>query len=134
MFFSTKRLAENKVAYSRLHFVNFFLPIIISLSLAGPYHIRKKAGRGRRPRANFIISPRVHFYPCDTESTSLGEQQSEERSLHYASSVSLFGYYGLELLVKFPHSPILHYAFSSWIEKTMTKTIDCHWENRFFLQ
>ena len=23
---------------------------------------------------------------------------------------------------KFPHSPILHYAFSSWIEKTMTKT------------
>ena len=25
--------------------------------------------------------------------------------------------------VKFPHSPILHYAFSSWIEKTMTKTI-----------
>ena len=24
------------------------------------------------------------------------------------------------LLVKFPHSPILHYAFSSWIEKTMT--------------
>ena len=38
------------------------------------------------------------------------------------------------LLVKFPHSPILHYAFSSWIEKTMTKTIDCHWENRFVLQ
>ena len=27
--------------------------------------------------------------------------------------------------VKFPHSPILHYAFSSWIEKTMTKTIYC---------
>ena len=26
---------------------------------------------------------------------------------------------------KFPHSPILHYAFSSWIEKTMTKTIHC---------
>ena len=23
--------------------------------------------------------------------------------------------------VKFPHSPILHYAFSSWIEKTTTK-------------
>ena len=23
--------------------------------------------------------------------------------------------------VKFPHSPILHYAFSSWREKTMTK-------------
>ena len=37
-------------------------------------------------------------------------------------------------LVKFPHSPILHYAFSSWIEKTMTKTIHCHWENRFVLQ
>ena len=32
---------------------------------------------------------------------------------------------------KFPHSPILHYVFSSWIEKTMTKTIHCHWENRF---
>ena len=29
------------------------------------------------------------------------------------------------LLVKFPHSPILHYAFSSWIEKTTTKTIHC---------
>ena len=29
-------------------------------------------------------------------------------------------------VVKFPHSPILHYAFSSWIEKTMTKTIHCH--------
>ena len=36
--------------------------------------------------------------------------------------------------VKFPHSPILHYAFSSWIEKTMTKTIHCHCENRFVLQ
>ena len=36
--------------------------------------------------------------------------------------------------VKFPHSPILHCAFSSWIEKTMTKTIHCHWENRFVLQ
>ena len=36
--------------------------------------------------------------------------------------------------VKFPHSPILHYAFSSWIEKLMTKTVDCHWENRFVLQ
>ena len=37
-------------------------------------------------------------------------------------------------LVKFPHSPILHYAFSSWAEKTMTKTIHFRWENRFFLQ
>ena len=36
--------------------------------------------------------------------------------------------------VKFPHNPILHYAFSSWIEKTKTKTIDCYWENRFVLQ
>ena len=36
--------------------------------------------------------------------------------------------------VKFPHSPILHYTFSSWTEKTMTKTIHCHWENRFVLQ
>ena len=25
----------------------------------------------------------------------------------------------------FPHSPIQHFAFSSWIEKTMTKTIHC---------
>ena len=33
--------------------------------------------------------------------------------------------------VKFLHRPILHYAFSSWIEKTMTKTMHCHWENRF---
>ena len=37
-------------------------------------------------------------------------------------------------LVKFPHSPILHYAFSSWTEKTMTKTMHFHWENRFVLQ
>ena len=35
--------------------------------------------------------------------------------------------------VKFPHNPILHYAFSSWTEKTMTK-IHFHWENRFVLQ
>ena len=28
-------------------------------------------------------------------------------------------------LVKFPHSPILHHAFSSWIEKTTTKKIHC---------
>ena len=35
--------------------------------------------------------------------------------------------------VKFPHSPILHYALSSWIEKKITKTIHCHWENRFGL-
>ena len=27
-----------------------------------------------------------------------------------------------------------HLAFSSWIEKTMTKTIHYHWENRFVLQ
>ena len=33
--------------------------------------------------------------------------------------------------VKFPHSLILQKVFSSWIEKTMTKTIRCHWENRF---
>ena len=31
----------------------------------------------------------------------------------------------------FPNSPILHYVFSSWIEKTMTKTIHFHWENIF---
>ena len=35
---------------------------------------------------------------------------------------------------KFPLNPILHYAFSSWIEKTVTKTINGHWENRFVLQ
>ena len=27
--------------------------------------------------------------------------------------------------VRFPHSPILHYAYSSWIKITMAKTIDC---------
>ena len=37
-------------------------------------------------------------------------------------------------LVKFPHSSILNYAFSSWIEKIMTKTIHCHCENILFLQ
>ena len=36
-----------------------------------------------------------------------------------------------ENMLKFPQSPTLHYAFSSWIKKTMTKTIHCHWENRF---
>ena len=36
------------------------------------------------------------------------------------------------ILVKFPYSPILHYAFSSWIEKTMTKTIRCQWETDLF--
>ena len=36
--------------------------------------------------------------------------------------------------VKCLHSSILHYVFSSWIEKTMTKTINCHWKNRFVLQ
>lgn len=35
-------------------------------------------------------------------------------------------------IVKFMHSPILHFALSSWIEKTMTKKIPCNWENRFF--
>ena len=29
-------------------------------------------------------------------------------------------------------NPILHYAFSSWIENKMTKIIHCHWENSFF--
>ena len=32
----------------------------------------------------------------------------------------------IKISVKFPHSPILHYAFSSWIEKTVTKTIHFH--------
>ena len=36
-----------------------------------------------------------------------------------------------QIMVKFPHSPILYFAFSSWIEKTMTKTIHCYWGNRF---
>ena len=35
---------------------------------------------------------------------------------------------------KFPQQPHTHYAFSSWIEKTMKKTIHCHWDNRFVLQ
>ena len=36
--------------------------------------------------------------------------------------------------VKFPHRPIVHYAFSSWKQKTVTKTIHFDWENRFVLQ
>ena len=36
--------------------------------------------------------------------------------------------------IKFPPSPIPHYAFSSWAEKTLTKTIHCHRENKFVLQ
>ena len=42
--------------------------------------------------------------------------------------------YPVNSAVKFPHSPILHYAFSFWIKETMTKTIHCHWEDRFVLQ
>ena len=34
--------------------------------------------------------------------------------------------------VKFPHSPILHYAFSSWTEETMTKIIHFRWETDLF--
>ena len=34
--------------------------------------------------------------------------------------------------VKFPHGPILHYVFSSSIEKTMTKAIPCDWETDLF--
>ena len=40
----------------------------------------------------------------------------------------------LNYTVKFPQSSILHCAFSSQIEKAMTKTIYCHRENRFVLQ
>ena len=34
--------------------------------------------------------------------------------------------------VKFPHSPILHYAFSSWIEKTTTKQYITLWKTELF--
>ena len=37
-------------------------------------------------------------------------------------------------MVKFLHSSILYYAFSSWIEERMVKTIDCLRENRFVLR
>ena len=40
-------------------------------------------------------------------------------------------YISAKNMVKFALNPMLHYAFSSWIEKTMTKTIHYHWENRF---
>ena len=49
--------------------------------------------------------------------------------LYWLLNVSLI--WTPRVLVKFPHSPILHYAFSSWIEKTMTKAIDCHWVEIF---
>ena len=32
---------------------------------------------------------------------------------------------------KISAQPHTKYAFSSRLEKTMTKTIHCHWENRF---
>ena len=57
-----------------------------------------------------------------------------ELKVFQSSALALNRIGNLEIPVKFPHSPILHYAFSSWIEKTMTKTIDCHWEKRFVLQ
>ena len=34
-------------------------------------------------------------------------------------------------LKSFPHKPIFHYAYSSWIKKIMTKTIDCFWDYDF---
>ena len=34
--------------------------------------------------------------------------------------------------VKFPHSPIQYYAFTPWIEETMTKTKHCHLETDLF--
>ena len=48
----------------------------------------------------------------------------------YFQAKSIY-FFLVAILVKFPHSPILNYAFSSWIEKTMTKTINFHRENRF---
>ena len=46
--------------------------------------------------------------------------QIPPRCNHHFSITTNY-YYGIT--VKFPHSPILNYAFTSWIEKTMTKTI-----------
>ena len=33
---------------------------------------------------------------------------------------------------RFPHSPILHYAYSSLIKETMAKTTDCLWDKSLF--
>ena len=51
--------------------------------------------------------------------------KNRQLRLHVATAVAQF-------LVKSPHSPILHYAFSSWIEKTTTKTIHCRWKTDLF--
>ena len=56
------------------------------------------------------------------------------RAYSFSSAVDLYDKRARYGSVKFPYSPTLHYAFSSWIEKTTTKTIHCHWENRFVLQ
>ena len=48
------------------------------------------------------------------------------------SKIAIFDF--VKKTVKFPHSLILQNVFSSWIEKTMTKTIRFHWENRFVFQ
>ena len=66
--------------------------------------------------------------------TMAAEDEEEILKSLRAQSRSVSFITGSELVVKFPHSPILHYAFSSWIEKTMTKTIDYHWEDRFVSQ
>ena len=56
------------------------------------------------------------------------------RAYSFSSAVDLYDKRARYGSVKFPYSPTLHYVFSSWIEKTTTKTIHCHWENRFVLQ
>ena len=33
---------------------------------------------------------------------------------------------------RFPHSPILHYAYNSLIKETMAKTTDCLWDESLF--
>ena len=68
---------------------------------------------------------RCHFRSEDyTITMFLGKQSLEKKTICLE----------VETTVQFPHSPIIHYAFSSLIGKTMTKTIHCHWENRFVLQ
>ena len=73
------------------------------------------------------------FFLFHISKTSVNRRNQLVASItHLLEELNEYCLIGLDL-VKFPHDPILHYTFSSWKEKTMTKTVHWHWENRFVL-
>ena len=81
------------------------------------------------PTKNSLKRMKIIFFEINHQTVKA--YKSADRSLRIFIPVVPFDY---RFTIKFPHSPILYCAFSSWIEKTVTKTIHCHWENRFVLQ